>query len=249
MTSAAKVGLSVLALLLVVITGATGYSYYLGLKQNINGIEIKGVKLLSPAEYLAFTKFDNRVFENIHLPTIKQRFEEHPYVKRADVEIKSDRTVVVTITEVDPLAILKDGEALFFVTQGKEVVQVIEGTDYMDFPFIINSSFNKEKPKQHFKKDVASAFRIIKSALLINKQLYNSVGSVNVRGGGDVLLSLNEFSTVVILGKDNFTEKLFTLNQLIKEKERFAEPIATASYIDIRYKNYIYFGAEKSTGI
>ncbi len=249
MTRGVKVSFGLLALLIIVIGAATGYSYYRGLKQNITGIEIQGVKLLSPAEYLSFTKFDNRVFENIHLPGIKQRFEEHPYIKRADVEIKYDRTVVVTITEIDPLAVIKEEEDLFFVTQTKDVVSVIPGTDYIDYPFIINSSFDKEKPKQHFKKDVASAFTIVKTAMVINRQLYNSLASVNVRGGGDVLLSLNDFSTVVILGKDNFTEKLFTLNQLIKEKERFTEPIASASYIDIRYKNYIYFGVEKSTGI
>ena len=76
-------------------------------KGEVKMIEIYGNHLLPVNEYLAFTKLgDSSKFGNLTLQDIKERFEKHPYVLKADVEFAGGNTVKVHLTEKNIEAVL-----------------------------------------------------------------------------------------------------------------------------------------------
>src|ERR1035437_4512945 len=76
-------------------------------KGDIKMIEITGNNLLKESDYLMFTKLNDLSFNHdLPLSVIKDRFEKHPYISRADVEAEGDTTDRVILSEKKMMAVI-----------------------------------------------------------------------------------------------------------------------------------------------
>ena len=80
----------------------------------IEKVHVTGNKLLAEKDYLNFTKLNNSQVKGLTLPVIKDRFEKHPYVLRADVKFINEKEVQIFVTEKKIYGvIIKEPDPLF----------------------------------------------------------------------------------------------------------------------------------------
>jgi cell division septal protein FtsQ len=220
-------------------------------KGEIKMIEIYGNHLLPVNEYLAFTKFaDGSKFGNLTLQEIKEKFESHPYVLKADVEFSGSNTAKVHLTEKNIEAVLLSVGEPNFITDNFQVLPLMANTKFMDFPVISNSSFEKEiKPLSYIKtSDIVEAFKIIESAKLTNESVARKLSEINLRKGGDIILTFSGVKPPIIFGKGEAPKKMVYLDIMwskIIEQNSLAD---NSDYIDLRFSDEIFIGTSENTG-
>lgn len=215
-------------------------------------IELTGNNLLSEAEYLEFTRLnDVSAYEQLTLAILKDRFEKHPYVMRADIKINSKKKAIINITEKTIIAFLISDNKQFFITDKYQVLPLFINTRFVDFPIISNPVVhNVIKPLSFIKEaDTFEAFKIIEAAKNIDAELFRSISEINLRYGGDIIITVSDLNTPVIFGSNEPAKKVSYLhsfwNEIVKKNlinEKY-------EYIDLRFDRHIYLGKEEATGI
>lgn len=215
----------------------------------LRSIDLQGCKLLSKSEYLLYANIsaasDVRKYS---LSSLREKFLNHPYVRNVSVMMDADKKVSIEIIEKPFEAVVLLKEKLFLITSEKEFVPVLPNTEVLDFPVLTNLSENGSPKEIGQSSEMQSAFTIIRSVKNIGKRFSQSISEVNLRKGGDIMLTLTRANSVIILGKQNLAEKIYTLDALLKQIGNKIS-LTNANYIDLRYANNIFVGANESAGI
>ena len=89
--------------------------------------------------------------------------------------------------------------------------------------------------------DIVTASKIITTVKLINPELYDSLSSIDMQNGNDVVLYFSNMNYPVIIGRGNEIRKVIYFNNFwtyLKGKEinNYME------YVDLRYGGHVYLG-------
>jgi cell division septal protein FtsQ len=240
---------------IILFAGLISFLFYLVLlpkkivKKDINKIEIFGNKFLNENDYLKQTKlYSTDNYENLTLPAIKNRIEKHPYVVRADVELIGDEAKVY-LKEKKMCAVIKNGTQFYFVSDALEILSLMSNTKLVNLPVISNVA-NREnlKPNTFIKDDnLIGAIKIIEAANLIDDKMINHLSEINLRNGGDVILTFSGYPVPIIFGKGDEVRKMVYLESLWKEKD-LSDMIKNTGYLDLRFAGNIYAGNIQNAG-
>ncbi len=225
------------------------------IKRNINKIEISGNNFLAENDYLKQTKLSNvQDYNKLDLALIEDRLEKHPYISKADVELK-DKTINAYITEKKMTAVIIKGTNLYFVTNKLEVLPLLPNTKFVDLPVISNPENVKGlKPFDFVKSDdLLDAFKLIDALKLVDKTMLNHLSEINLRNGGDIVLAFSGYPVPVIMGRGEEARKIIYLEGLLKNQSGSwtNNMLKNTSYIDLRFAGNIYIApavSNKSTG-
>jgi cell division septal protein FtsQ len=210
----------------------------------IESVKVTGNNLLSEIDYLNFTRLKDISSQNkFSLPIIKSRFEKHPYVHQADVKFINQKEVRVYLTEKKIYGlIIQDGEALF-ASEDFELLPVLQNTKVVDVCVLSNLNEKNLKPLKKLKgKDILQAYKIIDAASLTSNRLLQDLSEINLRYGGDVMLTFSGLVLPVIFGRNNEAEKLVCLEALLNNNSINSNLLAEGDYIDLRFYNDVYIG-------
>jgi cell division protein FtsQ len=220
-------------------------------KKNIVTIEIVGNKLLSEKDYLSQSKLNNKKeYNNLTLRVVKDRIQKHPYVEKADVEYYSDNVVKISLTEKIMEAILVNNSNPCFVSSDFDLLPIMPKTKLADLPVITNpDQSDKLKLFTYIKDDdVINGMEIIDAAKMENNKFFKYLSEINLRNGGDIVLSLSGSKCPIIFGKDNVAEKIVYLQNVLGYLIA-NNSIAGTSYIDLRFADNVFLGENKNTGL
>ena len=221
-------------------------------KGEIKMIVVTGNNLLSESDYLSFTRLnDISKYAGIRLSVIKDRFEKHPYVENADVELNGDRTVIVKITEKKIAGVLLSGKEPNLITGKFQVLPLLPDTKFIDLPVISNiRDDDKIIPMKFIKnKDIIQAFRIIEAAKLTNTDILRKLSEINLRKGGDVVLTFSGIKPPVIYGRGEDAKKMVYLDIMWEQINNVTNLSTQSDYIDLRFANEIFVGNIENTGL
>ena len=226
-------------------------------KGKINNGEIKMIKitgnnLLSQREYLQFTKLDNIAnLEELGLPVIKDRFLKHPYVEKVDVEYDGINSVKVELKEKNIKAvILNEGEA-YFINDKFQILPLFSNTKFSDLPIISNlPESQKITVLSNLKYDeIVEAFKIIDAAKITNENIFKHLAEINLRKGGDIILTFSGVRPPIIYGKSGAAKKIVYLDIMWDDMVAGKNLIVGSEYIDLRFSNEIYVGKSENAGL
>lgn len=215
----------------------------------LQSIDLQGCKLLSHNEYLVYANI--RVVSDVRnysLASLRDKFLTHPYVKNVSVTKDVDNKVTVEIEEKSFEAVALLNDKLFLVTTEKKFVPVLPNTEVLDFPVLTNFCENRVSKEIEQSGELESAFTILHSAKKLSEKFSQSISEINLRKGGEILLTLSRANSVIVLGKQNLAEKIYTLDELLNQIGNKIS-LTNANYIDLRYANNIFVGANESAGI
>jgi cell division septal protein FtsQ len=220
-------------------------------KGDIVMIEISGNNLLNESDYLLFTRLNDLTLNhNIPLQIIKDRFEKHPYVSKAEVEENGNKAKII-LSEKKIMAVILNNAEPYFITEDFQVLPMFSDTKLTDLPVIRNSNDSYQvKPMNYIKNsDLTDAFKIIDAAKKTNLNIYKRISEIDLRKGGDIILNLTGIKTPVVFGRGEEAQKMIYLeimwdgildgNSLIQESD----------YIDLRFANEVYVKKSEITGL
>ena len=246
------VGLIIFVLLVASLIYLTVFSYNKRGKEEIRMITITGNNLLPEKSYLEFTQLNEQIsYSDLTLHGIKNRFEKHPYIIRAEVKSDGRGSVEVFLKEKIIYAMVVGNSDPYFITADFQVIPIFPNTRFSDLPVISNVKFREKLNVMNFVKDedVVQAFKIIDAAKTTDLEISRKLAEINLRNGGDVILTFSGINAPVIFGRGNEAKKMLYLNILwerMKEQKPFFE---NTEYLDLRFSNEVYIGKKDIIGL
>ena len=244
-----KLGLMLGLLIFVIIIGGMGYLIAVdGDSDKIevySQIELSGNSLLPSFDYLMSTNLSGKIdYSELTLPVIKSRIEKHPYVKRAEVQSDGNGKVLIKIFEKKIKALILAGSAPELITEDFELVKMMKKTNIGNLPVISNVNLKGKKHPGIIVKsgDLKRAFKIIDAIYYADESMYKNLAEINLRYGGDIVLTFSGINYPVIFGKGNEVKKIIKLSAIWKKLINSDKLFANSKYIDLRFNKEIFIG-------
>ncbi len=221
-------------------------------KEEIKMINIRGNNLLSSEIYMRFADIDQlSVYDDLSLNLIKKRIEEHPYVAKAEVKSDGIGNVDVKIVEKDIYAVLLSRTEPYFLTNDFELLKIHQYTTYTDIPVISNFRVTEKlSPSKIYKtEDIVEACRIIDATKITDIELASKLSEINLKNGGDVVLTFSGVSYPVVFGRGSESKKMIYLSLVWERINNLKASYQNTEYIDIRFANEAYIGSIENTDL
>lgn len=245
------VGLAVFSFILIVIFYLALFLYNKKGKEEIKMISLHGNSLLSKEHYLKFAELEyNDEFSDLSLNGIKKRIEKHPYVFKAEVKSDGRGNVDISIKEKEMYGIMIHNGEPYFISADFEFIKILQYTRYSDIPLISNAKINDKVVAGEVIKseDIIQAFRIIDAARITDQDISKRLAEINLKYGGDVVLTFSGMNYPVIFGRGNEVKKMIYLS-IMWDKTKALNLIGdNTSYIDLRFTNEAFIGKKTGTG-
>jgi len=214
-------------------------------KEVYNQIEINGNKLIPASEYLKYTGLsDSTKYSDLTLIDVKNRFEKHPYMRKAEVEYDGVNKILVEVEEKKIKAVLLQKNNLKLVTDNLETLPLFPPSYIRDLPVISNLSTNNKNSIDS--SNIELAFRIIDAISVSDTNVRKNLAEINLRKGGDVILTFAGLNFPVLFGKNDEARKALILKNLWPKIVNDEKINSVTEYIDLRYKNKVFIGKRKS---
>jgi len=235
--------------LIVFLVLIIGFSYLMitGSKANqkevYNRILISENKLLPAQEYLRYAGLnDSTEYEHLTLIEVKSKIEEHPYLRKAEVEFDGVNTILVEIQEKEIKAVLLQKNELMLLTSDYETLPLFPPTEIGELPVI--SNLNVKAKNSFEKQDMELAFKIIDAINASDTNVRKNLAEINLRKGGDAILTFTGLKFPVLFGKGDAVEKSLIIKDLWPEL--IGNSNEKTEYLDLRYKNKVFVGKRKT---
>lgn len=239
---------TVLLIAIMAILGFLAFSLETSEINNITEIKILGNKYLDESVYLNYSKLENFTeVSELSIALIRDRIEKHPYVKNLDVVIVERGIAEVTIFEKKMDAILLDNSSQYIITDRAEIIPLISSTRHLDLPVIVrNIKGTKIKlfEDASSNEELLSALKIISTAELYDKDLYNSISEINLNKKNEISVQISEISSPIYFGNENQIEKTVFLSKIFKhmKSNKLSDYL---NYVDLRYNELVYLGFDE----
>ncbi len=221
-------------------------------KEDIKMINLHGNNLLSKEIYLRYADLDNSsTYDDLTLNRIKKRIEEHPYIVKAEVKSNGRGNVDVNIREKIIYAVLLSKTEPFFITDDFELLKIQEFTNYADIPVVSNFRVSdKLVPQTIYKtEDIVEAFKIIDAAKITDIELSKKLSEINLKNGGDVVITFSGNNYPVVFGRGNEPKKMIYLSLIWERISNLKASYKNTEYIDLRFNDSAYIGSKEKTGL
>jgi cell division septal protein FtsQ len=214
-------------------------------KEVYNQIEINGNKLIPASEYLKYTGLsDSTKYSDLTLIDVKNRFEKHPYMRKAEVEYDGVNKILVEVEEKKIKAVLLQKNNLKLVTDNLETLPLVPPSYIRDLPVISNLSTNNKNSIDS--SNIELAFRIIDAISVSDTNVRKNLAEINLRRGGDVILTSTGLNFPVLFGKNDEVRKVLILKDLWSRLVSDGKINSTTEYVDLRYKDKVFIGKRKT---
>lgn len=228
------------------------FSYNKREREEIKMITITGNNLLPEKSYLEFTQLNEQIsYNELTLYAIKNRFEKHPYVIRAEVKSDGRGNVDVNLKEKIIYAVIVGSSDPYFITEDFQIIPIFPNTKFSDLPVISNIKFKEKITAMSFVKDedIIQAFRIIDAAKTTDMEIARKLAEINLRNGGDIILTFSGINAPVIFGKGKEAKKMIYLNILWEKITNHNSYFENPEYLDLRFSNEVYVGKKDIVGL
>ncbi|MDZ7292740.1 MAG: FtsQ-type POTRA domain-containing protein [candidate division KSB1 bacterium] len=208
----------------------------------VQKVTVTGCKMLSEQEVLTAAKvpLHKSMFE-VEFAPIAKRVEALPYVQHVQVLRIFPSTVVISVQERKPLALINT-HGLWPIDEEGVILPRLQSDRWLrdpaslDMPVLSGISFVRVGERKQLTATGKHLLEFLVDLRLANAMLYHSISEFNINSRGQLTLYLMKGGVPVYLGANNWREKcerLFILLQHVKPASgKFAS-------IDLRYENQI----------
>lgn len=159
---------------------------------------------------------------------------KYPYVKEAQIAKRPLHTLVITLEERVPLAILVTDEVSYIIDKEANLLQVKQDSDVFDLPIISGVALkNDEKLGETVKND-----EVVLAAKLINENkesISEFIQEINVKNRHDILLYTTQGIEVRFGDEKHSAERLKKLFDIIEQVVLPRSLNGKIEYVDMRY--------------
>lgn len=204
-------------------------------------VNISGTKYLYEEEVFEQSNLKLRSkFYEINLDSVYNRLLSNPYIIGLQVNKQIFGTIDIKIYERKICASIFI-DKLYYLDSTANVLPKIKLKNIPDVPVISGLTLDEKAIKAKMRienEEVLTAIKILDSIKYIDQEFYYLISEVNISKNRDFVLLTNDYAVPIILGKENFTEKIILLNSFWK---RFVNLQSSdcLKYIDARFKDQL----------
>jgi cell division septal protein FtsQ len=214
-------------------------------KEVYNQIEIVGNKLLPAEVYLHYAGLeDSTKYNELTLQDVKNKFEKHPYMRKAEVEYDGVNKILVEVEENNIKAVLLQLKELRLITDDLETLPLFPPTNIRELPVISNLNMSNKNSLDSVNMEFA--FRIIDAISYSDTNIRKNLAEINLRKSGDAILTFTGLNFPVLFGKNDEVRKALILKDLWTRFVGDEKIKSETEYIDLRYKNKVFIGKRKT---
>ena len=183
-------------------------------------VELHGARFVSPAEILDRMAVDTTMSVWMALDPVEARIEEHVQVRDARIERRLPGTLVVTVTENPPLALVPGRGGFAVVDADGDTLPIEPSRTSVDLPIVPAGD--------------TGALRLLAELRAVRPGLYDRVSEVRAAGREELILRLNELAVRAMrdVSADRLAELLLVEEDLARRQLRAVE-------IDLRYRDQV----------
>lgn len=217
-------------------------------KEVFSEITLEGNEILPAKDYLVESDLNKVVeYPELTLQEIRARIVNHPYVAKAEVKSDGSGKVEIRIHEKVFMAVMLTRKDPYLIAQDFEITPLKMNTDISNYPVISNVSIPEKKVKNLKTDELVRAFKIIDAVKMVNEKMYQNLAEINLRYGGDVILSFAGNRCPVIFGKGLEGKKVVILSSTWDGFNSGDKLFKNKSYVDLRFNNEIFIGKPLNT--
>lgn len=167
------------------------------------------------------------------------------------MEDLGNQKVKVYLTEKNLEAVLLSAGEPHFISDQFQILPMLPNTKYLDLPVISNPESNQKLELLSYLKtdEIIQSFRIIEAIKLTNENLFKKLSEINLRNGGDIILSISGLKPPVLFGKGEAAKKMVYLDLMLNGMTNSGSLVDSSEYIDLRFANEIYLGSAEKIGL
>lgn len=165
---------------------------------------------------------------------VREIVEEEPFLKEVSIAKRPLHTLVVTISEKTPVAILITNEVSYVVDNEARLLQVRKDTDAFDLPIIsgLDLMHGEKLGEKVSDSRLALALKLIED----NKTAFSElIQEINVKNHRDILLYTTQGIEVRFGDDKNANKKLTKLFDIIEQVVLPRSLNGKIEYVDMRY--------------
>jgi cell division protein FtsQ len=229
--------------LLFLVVAAIGLTVFANVWKShlkVSRVTLEGNRIVEANELfqLAHVKNGTLIYD-IDLIGIQKNLLSHCYVKEAIVERNLPSTIQLTVVERKPIAMLNRAETIYLDEEGVILPHSLSKALF-DLPVLTGIQIKASQPYGSVldNQEVKEALVLLKTAKLVNNEMYHLISEIQVRNGNDMVLYAAEGGVPIIMGEGNVPDKLVRLEAFWKEviHER---GIQYLQYVDLRYSDQV----------
>lgn len=161
---------------------------------------------------------------------LQTRIEGHRWVKEARLRKVFPSSLRIEIKEREPAAVLRIGQSHLLIDEEGAVLERYSGPVETSLPLLLDSS----QFQTRYQEKLALAWECLKSLTAEQKA---GVEALDLSRGGCVSLYLKGRPTQIMLGDNNFSQKLNFYNS---DRDKLESHYGILEYVDLRFKGRIY---------
>jgi cell division septal protein FtsQ len=165
-------------------------------------------------------------------------------MRKAEVEYDGVNKILVEVEEKKIKAVLLQKNNLKLVTDNLETLPLFPPSYILDLPVISNLSTNNKNSIDS--SNIELAFRIIDAISVSDTNVRKNLAEINLRRGGDVILTFTGLNFPVLFGKNDEVRKVLILKDLWSRLVSDGKINSTTEYVDLRYKDKVFIGKRKT---
>jgi cell division septal protein FtsQ len=219
----------------------------------IHHIDIKGNALLNADDYLLFAGLQNdKSLPGISAGDVRARLLKHPYVKDAIVYFSAPEKLQVEVYEklMKARVFAQSGE--YFVTSNLEMIKSLKNTSpsATDIPVISGIEYNEQNgiPQEVVQK-LSESVELINATLPDSAVYEKNLSEISFSERDKLKVTLSNITPKIYLTDNNITQQVHYITTMLKEKDTYAQMLAHADYVDVRFEKKIFIGYSSQIGI
>ena len=230
----------------VMAIGLLGFGGYLFQQQvahasalHVDHITVRGNERLSTGEVLVLLEgLRGQHLLAIDLDAWERRLLSSPWVGHVSLRRVLPSTVEILISERQPMAIGRLGADLYLIDPGGHVIDEY-GPNYaqFDLPIVDGLTAPPDKSGAAVDEDRADLANRLLASVGRQPSLLRRLSQIDVSNTRDAVVLLENDTTLVHLGDDQFRERLQSYVEL---SAALHERVANIEYADVRFDNHIY---------
>jgi cell division protein FtsQ len=157
---------------------------------NVRNVELDGVRIARPADLVRTLRVDTSQSVWQSLPALERRMEKHPLVSAVVVERRLPGTIVVHVSEREPIALVQSAGSLRPVDVTGTILPIDPVETPLDVPVVSSRDSTLLRFLDGLRQEAPALFARVSSAQRVNsEELRLMLGSMSVRTMADVTVS------------------------------------------------------------
>lgn len=212
------------------------------LKSNIFDLQevtVKGNKELKSEDVISeLDIIRNKNIFSYDSKSIKSTLIQNPYIEDVNIKLKLPSTMIISIKEITPVALLKDDNNYCYISSKGEKIVDVKDLDENTDKIIVDIDYVNKENSVEFENDEAEKRLLYLLDCIVDKNINKEIYEINLREEKVISLKTKDNTKVIIPNDDNLDYNVSRLGKILVDLQSKNKEDGT---IDLTYSNYALY--------